>query len=334
VIEPRPIKATRVAVASGIALACAYAPVAGGMDFQKRCAQPGVVKCVGFDDAAAIAGRWGKPSGIAIGAAAPEIDTQVWASGRGSLKFTIPSNSDADTSGSYFTNFSNDLAVQFGEGREFFVQWRQRFSEEMISTRYEGGGGFKQIIIGTGDRPGKVARSCSDLEVVMSNYYQHGFPTMYNSCSGSTSHRAYDLFQEPLGGDDFKMQNGRPPPYCLYSQGRSSPPNWFAPYGNCLGYEANEWMTFQVRITIGMRVGDEFAGSRVTLWIARAGQPSQLVIDWGPYNLSAGPPADDQRFGKLWLLPYNTGKSKTQSHPTAYTWYDELVISRNRIPDP
>jgi hypothetical protein len=93
-------------------------------------------------------------------------------------------------------------------------------------------------------------------------------------------------------------------------------------------------MTFQVGITTGPRVADEFANSNIKLWIARDGQPAELVIDWGPFNLSAGAATQNQRFGKVWLLPYNTGKSSSQSHPIAYTWYDELIISRSRIPDP
>jgi hypothetical protein len=36
----------------------------------------------------------------------------------------------------------------------------------------------------------------------------------------------------------------------------------------------------------------------------------------------------------VWLIPYNTNKDGTQDHPTAYTWYDELIISKSRIPDP
>lgn len=93
-------------------------------------------------------------------------------------------------------------------------------------------------------------------------------------------------------------------------------------------------MTFQVHIKTGPRVNDEFTNSFVQLWIAREGQPSQLVLDWGPYNLSAGSASEDQRYGKIWLLPYNTGKSSSQSHPTAYTWYDELIIATSKILDP
>ncbi|HUL65317.1 MAG TPA: hypothetical protein VLW55_11940, partial [Burkholderiaceae bacterium] len=104
--------------------------------------------------------------------------------------------------------------------------------------------------------------------------------------------------------------------------------------GNCVGYVANEWFTFQVRIKTGPRVGNEWVNSYVTLWIAREGKASEMVINWGPYNLSAGDPAEDQKYGKVWLLPYHTGKDASVTNPVAYTWYDELVISRNIIADP
>ncbi len=94
-------------------------------------------------------------------------------------------------------------------------------------------------------------------------------------------------------------------------------------------------MTFQVHIKLGAWVNGEFVGSYVQLWVAREGQPSKLVIDWGPYNLTADPSsAIGQQYGKIWLLPYNTNKSATVTYPIAYTWYDELIISRNRIADP
>lgn len=316
-------------------LACPLRPAAAAdastADYQKRCAQAGVIRCVGFDTAADIKGRYGNPSGILIGASEPVLDTAVKASGGSSLRFTIPSQSPADTSGAYFTNFSDDLSVQFGENQEFFVQWRQRFSPALLTTRYRGGQGWKLAIVGTGDQPKKRYASCTALEVVVNSFYQEGFPGMYNSCTGSTSHRAYHPFQEPVPPHDFKLQNARRAPYCLYSQ---KPSSYLPPAGNCFGYFPDEWMTFQMRIKTGPRVKDEFAGSYVTLWMARENQPSELVIEWGPYNLTAGNPADDQRFGKVWLLPYHTGKDPSEEHPVAYTWYDELIISRTRIADP
>lgn len=316
-------------------------PPSSGASFAQRCSQAGVIKCVGFDSASdfdigtgGIRGAYEKNAGIlppyntAIYDRATR-DTAVKASGDSSLKFTIPSNSGSDSSGSYFTNFSPDLSIQFGENSEFYVQWRQRFSPEFL--RNMSGGGWKQIIIGTGDQPGKWYSSCSTLEIVAVNSYYRGFPHMYNSCDGSASHGPYDPFEEPFGSSDFKLQNGRSFPYCLYSQRNSS---YFPPSGNCFGYVANEWMTFQVRIKVGPRVGGEFVDSYVTLWVAREGKPSELVINWGPYNLSAGSASENQRYGKVWLLPYNTGKDASASHATAYTWYDELIISRSQIADP
>jgi hypothetical protein len=93
-------------------------------------------------------------------------------------------------------------------------------------------------------------------------------------------------------------------------------------------------MTFQVRIKTGPRVNDEWTNSFVTLWIAREGQPSQMAINWGPYNLAAGSASEDLKFGKVFLLPYDTGKDPSQTHPTGFTWYDELIISRTQIADP
>jgi chitodextrinase len=323
-------------------------PVSGGgttadQNFAQRCNSPGVIKCVTFDSSSDLAGTYGDPFGILPGDSTPVLDSTVKASGNSSIKFTIPSNSGANSSGSYFTNFSDNLSTQFGENSEFYIQWRQRFSPEFLNTVYQGGGGWKQSIIGTGDKPGCSASaaasglcysSCSTLETVTQNTFQRGFPQMYNSCTGSTSHGPYDPFNQAFGAYDFKLQNGRPAPYCLYSQGQTNPVTYFPPSGNCFGYFANEWMTFQVHIKTGPRVNDEFTNSFVQLWVAREGQPSQLVLDWGPYNLSAGSAAENQLYGKIWLLPYNTGKDSSQSYPTAYTWYDELIISMSKIADP
>ena len=302
-----------------------------------------MVKCVGFDDvgdfnigAGGTTGPYGQNSGIFAPSGTSDYsratrDTSVKASGNSSLRFTIPAQAGADTSGSYFTNFSKDLSVQFGENSEFFVQWRQRFSPELLTTVFPGGEGWKQAIIGTGDQPSRLDTSCSALTVVTQNVFHRGFAQMYNSCTGSTSHGPYDPFEKAIPGD-FELQPGRPAPGCLYSQGATN--SYFPPKGNCFGYFPNEWMTFQIRIKTGPRVNDEFSNSFVTLWIGREGKASEEVITWGPYNLTAGPPGDNQRFGKITLLPYNTQRDPSATNPVAYTWYDELIISRSKIADP
>jgi len=301
------------------------------------------VRCIGFDQATDIANTlWGANTGIdTAGDSVPVIDSSVKASGNGSLKFTIPSNSSANSSGTYWANFSPDLKTQFGANSEFYVQWRQRFSPELLSTIYQrvGGGnagGWKLASITTGDQPGCTTStmagcfaSCTAIDVPVQNTEQRGFAQMYHSCTGSASHGPYDGFNEPYAGD-YKLQNARPAPYCLYTQG----PNFFPPNGNCFRFFANEWMTFQMRFRVGPRVNDEFVNSYIELWVAREGQASEQVINWGPYNLSAGTVAEDQKYGKVYLLPYHSYKDPNQTTPTAYTWYDELIISTSRIPDP
>src|SRR6185369_5866541 len=85
-------------------------------------------------------------------------DTSQAASGLSSLRFTIPSNSGSDVAGAWFANFSDDLSFQVGEGDEVYVQWRQRFSSDLLTTEYaaKGGGlanGWKLLDLSAGDLP-------------------------------------------------------------------------------------------------------------------------------------------------------------------------------------
>jgi hypothetical protein len=309
------------------------------MSFEERCQQPGVERCFGFDSESEI-----QPF-IYSGTSTPAVDTDVKASGDGAILFTIPSNSPANTSGGFSLNFTpgsqnysdtNSYPVQFGEGEEFYVQWRQRFTQEFITRYYQGGGGWKQAIIGTGDRPGEPAYSCTQLEVVVQNNYYRGFAAMYHSCGVKDGQ--YEGLDVPTGNYDYKLQNAVEG--CNYQlvSGSSSRDEYIPP---CIGYKADQWMTFQVHVKIGTWYKNDevyHEDSRIRLWVAEEGQPSTLVIDRNPndgtgYDLVNVENIND-KYGKIWLLPYNTGKDETETHPETYTWYDELIISRERIPDP
>lgn len=291
-----------VAGLSALLTACATGQVdlaIPPMSFAQRCAQPGVVKCVGFDYQEETERYIYPPSGLTTERA--EVVNDVKASGAGSLRFEIPTNTGADTSGSFWQNFADDFGVQFGEGEEFFVQWRQRFSPELLNTFYDGGGGWKQAIIGEGDRRGKTAYSCTQLEIVVQNTSQRGAPQLYHSCGGKDGQYA------PL---DQQVR-------------------W-------VRYKANQWMTFQVSIKIGTWYRNDRRYNRdstIQLWVAEPGQPSRLAVNQTRYDI-ANDEDPEAKYGKIWFLPYHTGKSETQRHPTAYTWYDELIISRSRIGDP
>jgi hypothetical protein len=248
-------------------------------------------------------------------------DTKMKASGAGSLRFAIPPNSPANCSGSFGLNFADDLSKQFGEGQEFYVQWRQRFSAAMLDTNFYGDG-FKQIIIGEGDRQGYWASGCSELEIVLYNPYFRGLPQAYHSCN------RFITWEEPYGDGDFKLQNAIPSPFCLYSNNPSyqlhaSPP--------CFVYKPDQWMTFQVHIKIGHWNTPD---SLVEMWGAEQGMPSVRFLQMAGVELYQSDPSGLPKYGKVWLTPYMTGKDSSLKHPRAFTWYDELIISTRKIPDP
>lgn len=296
-------------------------------DFARRCNSPGVVRCFGFDDPRTtdphVRAPWGESAKRA------QVDTELKASGDGSLRFEIPPRTGADTSGNFSINFSDDLNTQFGSGGEFYVQWRQRFSPEFINTIYSDANGWKQVIIGEGDRPGFTANSCTQLEIVVQNTGQRGFPQMYHSCGGKDgNYEPLQYWNEKLS--DIVLQQGDVT--CTYREPKKPP---------CAGYVANQWMTFQVHVKVGTWYANNHVyhhDSVIQMWVAPENGRSQLVIDFRPgspqggYDLANENP--EAKYGKIWLLPYNTNKSPSQMHATAYTWYDELIISTHRIPDP
>ena len=310
----------------------------GSADFDARKNAPGVIRYFDFDSAYPV-----YPANLNYAvqpgtSTMPTVDTAVKASGAGSLRFDIPGKSASNAAGNFFANFSPDYSVRFGENSEFYVQWRQRFNRAMVETFFtnntDGGpqGGIKMMGLETGDvvdpaQPYglRTYSACQAIGVLVQTWYQQKFPISYNSCTGSASHGPYALFQETTPSD-FKLQNAMPS--CIYSNRGK----------DCFYWAPDEWMTFEVHVKLGARVGDEWIGE-YQLWGAREGQAAVKLIDWNPstpgyFRLTAGAPGDDQKFGKIWLLPYMTGKDPNQDHPLAQTWYDELIISRQWIAFP
>jgi hypothetical protein len=365
-------------------------------DFQSRCAGSGVIRCIGFDTSADIQGNAapGMPK-IMPGLTTPAIDATESASGGGSLLFTVPASADSqNTSGSFDINFADDFSAQIDSlingdpaskttacggkpcGNEIWIQWRQRFDQNMLQ-QFAGSNGFKQIIVGEGDTASTLAYSCTDIDLVMENSNQMDLPRMYHSCGVKLD--TYDPLTVNTG-----RTNGQ-------GAGLFSPQNAAGGYLNCtyvaeqniptippcVPYVANQWMTFQVHIKVGTWYpgGVNSSGgppgtfkhdTTIQMYVAQEGQPSQIVLDFRPGATSAacdaqqsdipscqtgydlanptayGQPAASGtgnphvKFGKVWLLPYQTDKCNAgcPNEPAAHTWYDELIISRQQIPDP
>ena len=148
--------------------ACA-APLAenpqGQADFTTRCADPNVIRCIGFEigELSENGGPvfWGtadQPVGVFVNGTETgadlsgrvELARDQSASGDSSLKFFMPSRTAAGYAGQFYANFSDDYSIQFGEGEEFYVQWRQKFSTSFVDNRYRAHSRWKQVIVGEG----------------------------------------------------------------------------------------------------------------------------------------------------------------------------------------
>ncbi len=278
-------------------------PPAPTDDFQARCQAAGVIKCLGFDAAADfVRGQTVFPADD--GQMHATRDTTMKASGAGSLRFEIPSLSTSDAAGQFRVLFGQD----FGQGKTFYAQWRQRFSSEFLIP-YAGTSGWKQQIFWHG-----IGGSCTDVQLVTNHYYWQNFPILYTACG------ARGLYKT-LPDGDVQLQQGD---YnCTNRQDGSGE-------DNCAFYKPNKWMTFSYQVSIGTW---NQPTSRIQAWIADEGQPLRKWIDISNFVINNDSPST-KAFRQVDLTPYMTGKNGSVHHPLAYTWYDELIISTQPIASP
>ena len=147
-----------------------YAPA----DFETRCHGADVLVCEGFDSPQIFSAAKWPNSGLypaADGALHGTFDTTVKSSGNGSLRFEIPATSSANAAGYWRQSFGR----KFGEGTTFYVQFRQRFSKEMLKNDWHDTT-WKQAIFHNG------SATCGNVELTTGQFYHAGFPNMYTDC--------------------------------------------------------------------------------------------------------------------------------------------------------
>ena len=91
-------------------------------------------------------------------------------------------------------------------------------------------------------------------------------------------------------------------------------------------YSRNSWMTFYYVISVGTFGASD---SHVRAYVAYENGPLRSFIDMPDYPLQGS--AETDSFDMVHFGPYMTNKSAALDHPTAYTWYDELIVSTNPI---
>lgn len=304
---------------SGLTLAglvCAVAALdsqpADAASFAERCQAAGVTLCVGFDSASDI-DPYTKAS--ADGNRIPKLDTSTKASGNGSLKLTVPGNTTANTAG----HWRRRLGGSFGPGDTFYVQYRQRFSPEMMNNM--SGDGWKQSILHY------YEKTCENIQLVMQNGIYRNLPQPYSECGGVRFRQYYGP-----NNSDYYIQWGsnyqNPSPsdvlcdYKDFKNGNTS---------KCLLYKPNQWMTFYTRVTLGSWGQPQ---STVQIWMGEEGQPLKMVVDRKNHTFRQNQNRPNSVFDAITLLAWITGKNASTNHPTAYTWYDELVVSTKPIAGP
>jgi hypothetical protein len=272
-------------------------------EFYLRCHSAGVLVCVGFDSPTDfVPAKW---PGSGLYPAGDQVirgsfDTTVKASGKGSLRFEIPSHSGANAAGSWIQRFGRN----FGEGTTFYVQFRERFSPEMLKNHW-GDTSWKQVIFHN------AAATCASVELTTGQYYHDGFPIMYTEC----------------GGRGLYTNSGTPP--YLLEQGDYN--CWYGQYNakSCFMYPANAWVTFYYQVSLGHWGKPD---SSINAWVALDGQGYRQWIRMPHFILRNEHPGQD--YDSLTLLTYMTNKDASKDLPTAYAWYDELIVSTEPIAPP
>lgn len=273
---------------AGNLLAPALAQTTPDQDFQSRCTAPGVVKCLGFDNA----------TGISLAGGA-KIDNAMKASGAGSMRVDI-----APTAGESPGNIMTKLGAEFGEGSSLYLQWRQRFSPEMIDVDL-GGEGFKQFVIYDGTPCGP------NMEVAMLNQDYGGFPVLYSACGGT-------YLRKSQGAGNHILMWNRDGTICT-SQNKAG----------CLRYKPDQWMTFYYEQKIGAW-GQPNSVVRVAM--AEENQPLKTFIEFTDFTFKSDKATSAYR--DIWIGPYSLGRTASPDYPTARTWFDEFIISKEPIADP
>ena len=326
-------KLTRYITAIPILLLMATSGLAGEAedDFAERCAQSGVVICVGFDSMNEVASEGqirdaqednninnpqAVPNNIdGRGNYYPSFDSSVAASGNGSMRITANQVSSANQSGHWIKGEagSTPWPQTFGSGDKIHVQFRWRYNQHWRAVSEGAGGDGNKIVILYGDK------SCGQIESTIQDAYGRGFIQGYHHCGGlGWEYDAGDYPHKNHNNIVYQFGPDADDPLCLYRQYDDLDDG-----GGCQLFDAhhNKWWTIYMVIDIKQN------NAHTDIYAQRGpGEPVRHVIDFGPYNWGF----NDGPMENLMFTMYHTDKG-TGNHPLLHAWYDELIISSEPI---
>jgi hypothetical protein len=343
VVEPDPSAGFPIGPGYGFNVATA--------DFAQRCAADGAFFCQGFDDDIP-AGSEDQPQGVSW-----DANAQRPTVADGVIRMAYPDLSGQSGSGLYFVDFAESHGFEIGPGESLFVQFRARMSQALSETEFFHSDGSRTkpkmlIISDSGEDSGNSSCTANHFVLTTNNMGPNpGDPRSlfpYNRCRPTQT--ITHIGPKPGGS---RLWDTQPITTTL---GRSED-NPGLPVGESVdrrcwsgddptqegdGYEAcwtlptDRWATYQVGLTfdsesyIESQSGREVWNTRVQVWAQADGEARELVVDTvHPYSRA------DMGLGRVWLLIFMTKKDPTIPHAgDVYADYDELILSRSRIPDP
>jgi hypothetical protein len=302
-------------------------PVAGkSQTFDERCAGPGILVCEGFDRPEDfVPARW-PGSGVGPGSCSTCTvrDTAVKASGKSSFRMEIPGNSGERPAGNWVQHFGRG----FGPGSTFYVQFAFRADSNWFMNWDAIVGSWPKIAIFHNWAGG----TCAVEDAVLTNVRGTGVPVMYGECGGTSFNTGLDgLRPDPKNNTPYLIQQGftDPPPTKGYAC-HNYDPNAGPPYtGNCFHLQPDVWYTFYWKIHVG-NWGQP--NSSIEGYVGTTGGQLKKFINAVRWTLNANSPPDSG-FDAITLTQYMTD-AKPVSHPSAYVWYDDLIISSEPIACP
>jgi hypothetical protein len=310
-------------------------------DFVARASSPGVIFSQGFDTGTVIPRSSKTTEGEFVGSCSgPTCVHPVVEDGH--LHFTILSGGGAGAAGQYYVQFADLLGHGIGLGQNLYIQWRQYLPATLLDTSFlaKGGGhtANKLIIVS-----GNGTSSCDKGHFVITKYpwtkdtipIEHGNFAMYNNCG------PYENIEQQNvpGGKLFDSQpvlsdvTGKTAEMVAAHVFNARSPSvnrqcWRNHRTNCLVTPSDQWVTLQLSLEFGTSTYLTGTVTRVPVHV-KLTQDGVTMIDTVKGSRGWNVPR-----GRVWFLPYMTGKDPAQVHPNTYTDIDEVIISTQPIPDP
>jgi hypothetical protein len=328
-------------------------PTSGAMTFDQACALSTTISCWGFENETDLYYWWpqgtacdsdpflrnhpnGGPHGfgldrqgskgniianvdnVARQCVYPKRDSTYASSGNSSLKFTMVSQSGPAASGDFTEVFKrignppNSRFARFGPGGEFWFRFSMRQSSSLITTvlrAVSGGfGGVKRVII-------HGYESSETLEETINDGWQRRLPQMYSN-SGREDYGIQNVIGCTLKNPDVASSYTEPP---------------------CRKFKADVWRSYQVHV----KVADNAQKNNGLVELYIDDEPTPIIrVTNADMSTACGPPYTESAlwdglcngYGKFSFTLYSTNKDASQTHPEAYMWIDDVVISHVRVP--